>query len=129
MARTPSLESPTSKTSFDSSHSERGRVSLTLTSTLSLNLTLPTPSREGPFANCPQTRTRDSTYTVHSDTIPTIYEPTPMEPTRKHSSNMNVYTTCGRHTDQFLFSGPSLGDMARSLLRRSRSRPAEEREH
>lgn len=39
---------------------------------------------------------------------------------------MNVYTTCGRHTDQFLFSGPSLGDMARSLLNRSRSRRRKE---
>ncbi|MBE3045631.1 hypothetical protein IMZ48_24410, partial [Candidatus Bathyarchaeota archaeon] len=112
-----SPQSPASKTSFDSSLSERGRVSSAL---------IPTLSIEGPIANPPQTRTRDSTSTVHSDTIPTIFEPTPMEPTRKHSNNTNVYTTCGRHTDQFLFGGPSLGDMARSLLRRSRSRRTEE---
>lgn len=129
MARSASLESPASKTSFDSSHSERGRVSLTTIPTLLLNLALPACSIGRVPADCLQTRTRDSTYTTHSDSVPTISEPTPMEPTRKHSNNMNVYTTCGRHTDQFLFGGPSLGDMARSLLRRSRSRRAEEREH
>ena len=75
----------------------------------------------------PKTRTRDSTYTVRSDTIPTISEPTPGT-SRKSSNHMNVYTTCGRHTDQFLFGGPSLGEMARSLFSRSRSRRAEERE-
>ncbi|KAJ4268692.1 hypothetical protein ACHAPJ_002604 [Fusarium lateritium] len=32
------------------------------------------------------------------------------------SSNVNVYTTCGRHTNQFLFGGPSLTDLARAML-------------
>lgn len=31
--------------------------------------------------------------------------------------NMNVYTRCGRHTDEFLFGGRSFTDMARSLFR------------
>ncbi|KAL2106721.1 hypothetical protein VUR80DRAFT_6309 [Thermomyces stellatus] len=105
MTRSASLDSPASKTSFDSSYPERGR-----------------------------TRTRDSTFSALSDTtIPTISEPkstgTSRKHSSKHSSNVNVYTTCGRHTDQFLFGGPSLGDMARSLLGRSRSRRREEKEN
>ncbi|KAH6661944.1 hypothetical protein F5X68DRAFT_237818 [Plectosphaerella plurivora] len=32
--------------------------------------------------------------------------------------NRNVYTHCGRHTNQFLFGGRSLTDMARSVFRR-----------
>lgn len=32
--------------------------------------------------------------------------------------NMNVYTHCGRHTNQFLFGGRSLTDMARAVFRR-----------
>ncbi|KAL2752486.1 hypothetical protein ACRALDRAFT_2044291 [Sodiomyces alcalophilus JCM 7366] len=31
--------------------------------------------------------------------------------------NMNVYTHCGRHTNEFLFGGLSFTDMARSLFR------------
>ncbi|ROT35678.1 hypothetical protein SODALDRAFT_362499 [Sodiomyces alkalinus F11] len=31
--------------------------------------------------------------------------------------NMNVYTHCGRHTNEFLFGGRSFTDMARSLFR------------
>jgi hypothetical protein len=36
----------------------------------------------------------------------------------KHSPTVNVYTTCGRHTDQFLFGGRSLSDLARAVLGR-----------
>ncbi|KAF4969783.1 hypothetical protein FSARC_3060 [Fusarium sarcochroum] len=32
------------------------------------------------------------------------------------SANVNVYSTCGRHTNQFLFGGPSLIDLARAML-------------
>ncbi|KAG5939159.1 hypothetical protein E4U59_003301 [Claviceps monticola] len=35
----------------------------------------------------------------------------------KTSPTVNVHTTCGRHTDQLLFSGPSLKDLARSIKR------------
>ncbi|KAG5973185.1 hypothetical protein E4U58_005536 [Claviceps cyperi] len=33
----------------------------------------------------------------------------------KTSPTVNVHTTCGRHTDQLLFGGPSLKDLARSI--------------
>ncbi|QUC18667.1 uncharacterized protein UV8b_02908 [Ustilaginoidea virens] len=36
----------------------------------------------------------------------------------KSSPTVNVHTTCGRHTDQLLFSGPSLKDLARSIRKR-----------
>jgi len=39
---------------------------------------------------------------------------------RKASSpTVNVYTTCGRHTDQYLFGGRSLTDIARSVWGRN----------
>ncbi|KAH7272796.1 hypothetical protein FSOLCH5_003086 [Fusarium solani] len=31
---------------------------------------------------------------------------------------VNVYTTCGRHTNQLLFGGPSLTELARSMLKK-----------
>ncbi|OAA73915.1 hypothetical protein ISF_00816 [Cordyceps fumosorosea ARSEF 2679] len=31
---------------------------------------------------------------------------------------VNVHTTCGRHTDQLLFGGPSLTDMARAVFKK-----------
>ncbi|KAM5351338.1 hypothetical protein ACJ41O_004061 [Fusarium nematophilum] len=31
---------------------------------------------------------------------------------------VNVYTTCGRHTNQLLFGGPSLAELARSMLKK-----------
>ncbi|KAL7950425.1 hypothetical protein V8C42DRAFT_119789 [Trichoderma barbatum] len=34
----------------------------------------------------------------------------------KASPTVNVHTTCGRHTDQLLFSGPSLSGLARTFL-------------
>ncbi|KAF7556756.1 hypothetical protein G7046_g6219 [Stylonectria norvegica] len=36
----------------------------------------------------------------------------------KPSATVNVHTTCGRHTDQLLFGGPSLTELARSMLRK-----------
>ncbi|OAQ70181.1 hypothetical protein VFPPC_13317 [Pochonia chlamydosporia 170] len=36
----------------------------------------------------------------------------------KSSPTVNVHTTCGRHTDQFFFRGPSLMDLARSIRRK-----------
>ncbi|KAK7418826.1 hypothetical protein QQX98_003688 [Neonectria punicea] len=36
----------------------------------------------------------------------------------KPAATVNVYTTCGRHTDQLLFGGPSLTELARSIMRR-----------
>ncbi|KAH8176274.1 hypothetical protein LIA77_04692 [Sarocladium implicatum] len=38
---------------------------------------------------------------------------------RRDSPAINVHTHCGRHGDQFLFSGPSLRELARVMLRRS----------
>ncbi|KOS18067.1 hypothetical protein ESCO_002393 [Escovopsis weberi] len=35
----------------------------------------------------------------------------------KSSPTVNVYTTCGRHTDQLLFGGPSLSGFARAFLK------------
>lgn len=34
----------------------------------------------------------------------------------KPAPRTNVHTTCGRHTDQLLFGGPSLKDMAKSIF-------------
>ncbi|KAJ2966329.1 hypothetical protein NQ176_g10202 [Zarea fungicola] len=33
---------------------------------------------------------------------------------------VNVHTTCGRHTDQLLFGGPSLTDLARSVFKKNK---------
>ncbi|PHH93264.1 hypothetical protein CDD83_8775 [Cordyceps sp. RAO-2017] len=37
----------------------------------------------------------------------------------KSTPTVNVHTTCGRHTDQYMFGGPSLSEMARSIMRKS----------
>ncbi|KAF7543061.1 hypothetical protein G7Z17_g11048 [Cylindrodendrum hubeiense] len=34
----------------------------------------------------------------------------------KPAATVNVYTTCGRHTDQLLFGGPSLTELARAMM-------------
>ncbi|UNI14116.1 hypothetical protein JDV02_000784 [Purpureocillium takamizusanense] len=34
----------------------------------------------------------------------------------KPAPRVNVHTTCGRHTDQYFFGGPSLRDLARSMI-------------
>ncbi|KAF4461552.1 hypothetical protein FALBO_11638 [Fusarium albosuccineum] len=31
---------------------------------------------------------------------------------------VNCYTTCGRHTNQLLFGGPSLAELARAMLKK-----------
>lgn len=36
----------------------------------------------------------------------------------KPSPTVNVHTTCGRHSDQLLFGGPSLKELARSIVKR-----------
>ncbi|KAK2600255.1 hypothetical protein QQS21_004973 [Conoideocrella luteorostrata] len=36
----------------------------------------------------------------------------------KSTPTVNVHSTCGRHTDQLLFSGPSLKDLARSIKKK-----------
>ncbi|PHH64658.1 hypothetical protein CDD81_4099 [Ophiocordyceps australis] len=38
----------------------------------------------------------------------------------KSTPTVNHHTTCGRHTDQYFFAGPSLADLARSLVKKSR---------
>ncbi|PHH75570.1 hypothetical protein CDD82_4388 [Ophiocordyceps australis] len=38
----------------------------------------------------------------------------------KSTPTVNHHTTCGRHTDQYFFTGPSLADLARSLVKKSR---------
>lgn len=43
----------------------------------------------------------------------------------KSSPTVNVHTTCGRHTDQLLFGGPSLSGLARALLGKKKKRPAD----
>jgi hypothetical protein len=43
----------------------------------------------------------------------------------KSSPTVNVHTTCGRHTDQLLFGGPSLSGLARALLGKKKKRPTE----
>ncbi|KAL7900983.1 hypothetical protein HDV63DRAFT_406164 [Trichoderma sp. SZMC 28014] len=43
----------------------------------------------------------------------------------KSSPTVNVHTTCGRHTDQLLFGGPSLSGLARALLGRKKKRPTD----
>ncbi|KAJ6788536.1 hypothetical protein PWT90_08852 [Aphanocladium album] len=41
-----------------------------------------------------------------------------LKPSVKPSPKVNVHTTCGRHTDQLLFGGPSLTDIARSVFKK-----------
>ncbi|KFG86195.1 hypothetical protein MANI_008695 [Metarhizium anisopliae] len=36
----------------------------------------------------------------------------------KSSPTVNVHTTCGRHTDQYIFGGPSLRDLAKSIKKK-----------
>ncbi|KAL7789880.1 hypothetical protein V8C37DRAFT_385360 [Trichoderma ceciliae] len=42
----------------------------------------------------------------------------------KSSPTVNVHTTCGRHTDQLLFGGPSLSGLARTFLWKKKRRSA-----
>ncbi|POR32834.1 Uncharacterized protein TPAR_06965 [Tolypocladium paradoxum] len=34
----------------------------------------------------------------------------------KPTPTVNVHTTCGRHTDQYFFGGPSLSELARAVI-------------
>ncbi|KAK3185482.1 hypothetical protein K4F52_005792 [Lecanicillium sp. MT-2017a] len=36
----------------------------------------------------------------------------------KQAPTVNVHTTCGRHSDQLLFGGPSLTEIARSIFKK-----------
>ncbi|KAM0253312.1 hypothetical protein ACHAQJ_007316 [Trichoderma viride] len=40
----------------------------------------------------------------------------------KSTPTVNVHTTCGRHTDQLLFGGPSLSGLARAFLGKKKKR-------
>ncbi|KAI5465568.1 hypothetical protein BGZ63DRAFT_420124 [Mariannaea sp. PMI_226] len=56
--------------------------------------------------------------------IPTIDSAPSSPPKSSHffikpTATVNRYTTCGRHTDQLLFGGPSLTELARSFIRRN----------
>ncbi|KAF3354964.1 hypothetical protein HYQ45_015768 [Verticillium longisporum] len=37
----------------------------------------------------------------------------------RRSGNVNVYTHCGRHSNEYLFGGHSLSGLARSIFKRS----------
>lgn len=41
-----------------------------------------------------------------------------LKPAVKPTPKVNVHTTCGRHTDQLLFGGPSLTDIARAVFKK-----------
>jgi hypothetical protein len=38
--------------------------------------------------------------------------------TKKPTSPKNVYTHCGRHTDQYLFGGKGLGDLWKAVAKK-----------
>ncbi|KJZ72880.1 hypothetical protein HIM_07643 [Hirsutella minnesotensis 3608] len=42
----------------------------------------------------------------------------PTGPWIRPAPKVNVHTTCGRHTDQFFFGGPSLTELARSIIKK-----------
>ncbi|KAK8143385.1 hypothetical protein G3M48_007296 [Beauveria asiatica] len=44
-----------------------------------------------------------------------------LKPSVKPAPKVNVHTTCGRHTDQLLFGGPSLTDLARSVFNKKKN--------
>lgn len=43
-----------------------------------------------------------------------------LKPSVKPAPKVNVHTTCGRHTDQLLFGGPSLSEIARSVFKKNK---------
>lgn len=43
-----------------------------------------------------------------------------LKPSVKPAPKVNVHTTCGRHTDQLLFGGPSLTDLARAVFKKNK---------
>ncbi|OAA78294.1 hypothetical protein LEL_05117 [Akanthomyces lecanii RCEF 1005] len=59
-----------------------------------------------------------STTTASSTSSTTKRVTSWLKPSVKPSPKVNVHTTCGRHTDQLLFGGPSLTEMARSVFKK-----------
>ncbi|KAG5936744.1 hypothetical protein E4U53_000158 [Claviceps sorghi] len=53
-----------------------------------------------------------------SMTFPSLRKTSQTTSLIKSSPTVNVHTTCGRHTDQLLFGGPSLKDLARSIKKK-----------
>ncbi|KPM34065.1 hypothetical protein AK830_g12510 [Neonectria ditissima] len=82
-----------------------------------------THSPKASAAKCPSlTRTQQRTSSYSSDV--SLLDSTPSSSPKsahtwvKPAATVNVYTTCGRHTDQLLFGGPSLTELARAIMRR-----------
>lgn len=65
-----------------------------------------------------QSTIASSTTTASSTSSTTKRVTSWLKPSVKPSPKVNVHTTCGRHTDQLLFGGPSLTEMARSVFKK-----------
>ncbi|KAG5976933.1 hypothetical protein E4U55_007150 [Claviceps digitariae] len=55
---------------------------------------------------------------ISSMSLPSLRKNSQVATLIKSSPTVNVHTTCGRHTDQLLFGGPSLRDLARSIKKK-----------
>lgn len=76
----------------------------------------------GPMHHARLTSIQRRTDSYSSD-VSVLDSPPASPPKSSHSfikptATVNRYTTCGRHTDQLLFGGPSLAELARSLIKR-----------
>lgn len=73
----------------------------------------PTPPR----VNLTRIQQRTGSYSSDVSIVDSASSPPKSaHPWIKPAATVNVYTTCGRHTDQLLFGGPSLTALARSMM-------------
>jgi hypothetical protein len=59
-----------------------------------------------------------SAYQSRSSPQGSPYSSYPQESRRGATSPRNVYTHCGRHTDQYLFGGRGFSDMWRAITKK-----------
>ncbi|KAG5924514.1 hypothetical protein E4U42_004617 [Claviceps africana] len=94
-----------------------------------LNLASPTPNKckldrsntaDSSISDSKRSGSRSSSsFSLNSSMpFPSLRKTSPAAGLIKSSPTVNVHTTCGRHTDQLLFGGPSLKDLARSIKKK-----------
>lgn len=130
MDRSSSLASPPpNKCKLDRSNTADSCAASTAGSKVSrkqgTSLFIPIQHQHTRLTSCPSashqrsvSNSSSSITSISSLSFSSLRKSSQATPLIKSSPTVNVHTTCGRHTDQLLFGGPSLKDLARSIKKK-----------